>query len=138
MVSAVRRAAIPDTTRTGVVRRHKARGCYWFGRGAGRSRADWSAPTSPHKTPIAPRGHHWPAGRRRRFFHRGHGIGLEVREPPYIIEGNWDVLTPGMTQWSRAKSPREVGSRRVDRDIVAVTADGVERLNGPARAPTVD
>ena len=33
-----------------------------------------------------------------RFFHRtGHGIGLEIHEPPYIIEGNETVLTPGMT-----------------------------------------
>ncbi len=32
------------------------------------------------------------------FIHRtGHGIGLEVHEPPYIVEGNGLVLQPGMT-----------------------------------------
>jgi len=32
------------------------------------------------------------------FIHRtGHGIGLEVHEPPYIVEGNEMILQPGMT-----------------------------------------
>ncbi len=31
------------------------------------------------------------------FTHRtGHGLGLEVHEPPYIVEGNATVLEPGM------------------------------------------
>ena len=31
------------------------------------------------------------------FIHRtGHGIGLEVHEHPYLVEGNADVLAPGM------------------------------------------
>ena len=34
------------------------------------------------------------AGYGERFIHRtGHGIGLEVHEPPYIIEGNETILT---------------------------------------------
>ena len=38
------------------------------------------------------------AGFGARFIHRtGHGIGLEVHEPPYIIEGNEWVLEPGTT-----------------------------------------
>ena len=37
------------------------------------------------------------AGFGERFIHRtGHGIGLEVHEPPYIIEGNAWVLEPGI------------------------------------------
>ncbi len=33
-----------------------------------------------------------------RFTHRlGHGIGLEVHEPPYLVRGNKMVLEPGMT-----------------------------------------
>lgn len=31
------------------------------------------------------------------FIHRtGHGIGLEVHEEPYIVQGNTDILQPGM------------------------------------------
>ncbi len=32
------------------------------------------------------------------FLHRtGHGLGLETHEPPYLVEGNLDLLRPGMT-----------------------------------------
>ena len=27
----------------------------------------------------------------------GHGIGLEIHEPPYMVEGNSQQLEPGMT-----------------------------------------
>ncbi len=38
------------------------------------------------------------AGFGERFIHRtGHGIGLEVHEPPYVVEGNDWTLEPGMT-----------------------------------------
>jgi Xaa-Pro aminopeptidase len=38
------------------------------------------------------------AGFGERFIHRtGHGIGLDVHEPPYIVEGNRIELRPGMT-----------------------------------------
>jgi Xaa-Pro dipeptidase len=38
------------------------------------------------------------AGYGEYFIHRtGHGLGLEVHEPPYIVEGNDMVLRPGMT-----------------------------------------
>jgi len=34
----------------------------------------------------------------RYFIHRtGHGLGLEIHEPPYIVRGSDLVLTPGMT-----------------------------------------
>lgn len=38
------------------------------------------------------------AGYGQYFVHRtGHGLGLEVHEPPYIVEGNEELLQPGMT-----------------------------------------
>jgi len=38
------------------------------------------------------------AGYGKYFIHRtGHGLGLEVHEPPYILEGNRQELQPGMT-----------------------------------------
>jgi D-alanyl-D-alanine dipeptidase len=74
------------------------------------------------------------AGYGERFFHRtGHGIGLEVHEPPYIIEGNETVLEPGMT-FSVEPGIYLEGTFGVRiEDIVAVTADGVERLNRSTR-----
>jgi Xaa-Pro dipeptidase len=37
------------------------------------------------------------AGYGEYFVHRtGHGLGLETHEPPYIVEGNLDLLQPGM------------------------------------------
>jgi Xaa-Pro aminopeptidase len=69
-----------------------------------------------------------------RFFHRtGHGIGLEVHEPPYIIEGNETSLVPGMT-FSIEPGIYLDGRFGVRiEDIVAVTDDGVERLNRSTR-----
>ncbi|MBN1484017.1 MAG: M24 family metallopeptidase, partial [Chloroflexia bacterium] len=38
------------------------------------------------------------AGYGQYFIHRtGHGLGLEVHEPPYIVVGNSQSLSPGMT-----------------------------------------
>ena len=74
------------------------------------------------------------AGYGASFIHRtGHGIGLEVHEPPWIVEGNEVELRAGMT------FSVEPGIYLDDRfgvrieDIVAVTADGVERLNRSTR-----
>ena len=37
------------------------------------------------------------AGYGEHFFHRtGHGLGLQTHEPPYIVEGNEQLLRPGM------------------------------------------
>jgi Xaa-Pro aminopeptidase len=80
------------------------------------------------------------AGYGERFLHRtGHGIGLEVHEPPYIIEGNETVLTPGMT-FSVEPGVYLEGRFGVRiEDIVAVTVDGAERLNRSTRElQTVD
>ncbi len=72
------------------------------------------------------------------FIHRtGHGIGLEVHEDPYIVAGNTENLTPGMTFSVEPGIylPGRFGMRI--EDIVAVTEDGVERLNTASRNPVV-
>lgn len=69
------------------------------------------------------------------FFHRtGHGIGLETHEDPYVVEGSKVVLEPGMT-FSVEPGIYLTGryGARIE-DIVAVTEDGVERLNRRPRA----
>jgi D-alanyl-D-alanine dipeptidase len=74
------------------------------------------------------------AGYGERFIHRtGHGIGLELHEPPYMVEGDRTVLEPGMT--FSVEPGIYLDGRfgiRIE-DIVAVTADGVERLNRSTR-----
>jgi Xaa-Pro aminopeptidase len=73
------------------------------------------------------------AGYGERFIHRtGHGIGMDVHEPPYIVTGNGTPLRPGMTFSVEPGIylPGRLGVRI--EDIVAVTEDGVERFN---RAP---
>jgi Xaa-Pro aminopeptidase len=74
------------------------------------------------------------AGYGDRFIHRtGHGIGLELHEPPYMVEGDRTILEPGMT-FSVEPGIYVEGlfGIRIE-DIVAVTADGVERLNRSTR-----
>ncbi|NOY56952.1 MAG: aminopeptidase P family protein [Actinobacteria bacterium] len=68
------------------------------------------------------------------FIHRtGHGIGLDVHEHPYIVEGNDTVLAPGITFSVEPGIylPGRFGMRI--EDIVTVTDDGVERLNRSSR-----
>ena len=70
------------------------------------------------------------AGYGDRFVHRtGHGIGVEEHEEPYLVGGNDEPLRPGMT--FSVEPGIYVSDRygaRIE-DIVAVTDDGVERLN---------
>ena len=74
------------------------------------------------------------AGYGEQFFHRtGHGIGMEVHEPPYAAEGDTTVLEQGMTF---SVEPGVYLSGRLGvriEDIVAVTAGGVEALNRSPR-----
>ncbi len=64
------------------------------------------------------------------FIHRtGHGIGLDTHERPYLVDGNTIELVQGMA-FSIEPGIYDPGrwGMRIE-DIVAVTQDGVERLN---------
>ncbi|MFD1564355.1 M24 family metallopeptidase [Haloarchaeobius amylolyticus] len=68
------------------------------------------------------------------FVHRtGHGVGLEVHEPPYITAGNDRELEPGMV-FSVEPGIYLEGKFGVRiEDLVVVTEDGAERLNDTPR-----
>lgn len=74
------------------------------------------------------------AGYGQFFIHRtGHGIGMDVHEHPYLVEGNQQILEPEMafSVEPGIYLPGEWGMRI--EDIVCVTDDGVERLNRSER-----
>jgi Xaa-Pro aminopeptidase len=72
------------------------------------------------------------------FVHRtGHGIGLEVHEPPYIVEGDETPLAVGMT-FSDEPGIYLDGRFGVRiEDQVLVTTGGAERLNDADRTLAV-
>jgi D-alanyl-D-alanine dipeptidase len=65
------------------------------------------------------------AGYGERFTHRvGHGIGIEIHEEPWMVEGNKQTLEPGMTFTDEPGIylPGRFGCRL--EDVVAVSEDG--------------
>jgi len=70
------------------------------------------------------------------FTHRvGHGLGLEVHEPPYLVEGNGQTLEEGMTVTVEpgAYLPGEFGVRL--EDDLAVTGAGATLLSAATGLP---
>jgi Xaa-Pro aminopeptidase len=67
------------------------------------------------------------------FLHRlGHGLGLSVHEPPYLVQGNPERLEPGMIVTDEpGVYLRGRWGLRIE-DVVLITAEGAERLT---RAP---
>ncbi|WP_247004924.1 M24 family metallopeptidase [Halosolutus gelatinilyticus] len=74
------------------------------------------------------------AGYADAFIHRtGHGVGLEVHEPPYIAAGTDRELEPGMV-FSVEPGIYLDGAFGVRiEDLVVVTDDGADRLNDSPR-----
>jgi Xaa-Pro aminopeptidase len=68
------------------------------------------------------------------FIHRtGHGIGLEVHEHPYLVEGNTDPLAPGMafSVEPGVYLPGRMGVRI--EDIIVCGANSADELNEASR-----
>jgi Xaa-Pro aminopeptidase len=74
------------------------------------------------------------AGYGQRFIHRlGHGIGMDVHEPPYVVAGSDVRLEPGVAfSVEPGVYVPGVGGVRIE-DIVLMGDDGPERLNHAPR-----
>ena len=126
-----------DITRTVVVGEPDAqvREIYEVVRAAQQAAFEAVAPDVPaERVDAAARAVIAAAGYGDQFIHRtGHGIGLEVHEPPYIVAGNAMPLRSGMTF---SIEPGIYLSGRFGvriEDIVAVTDGGAVRLNEATR-----
>jgi Xaa-Pro aminopeptidase len=77
------------------------------------------------------------AGYGPQFLHRtGHGLGLQVHEPPFMVAGNGELLEEGMV-FSIEPGIYLPGRFGVRLEIIAsVSADGVELINEPS-APEI-
>ncbi len=69
------------------------------------------------------------------FLHRtGHGIGLEIHEPPYLVGGSQTIIEEGMTfSIEPGIYIRGEFGIRIE-DIVAVTRQGAQRFNQSSHA----
>jgi Xaa-Pro aminopeptidase len=68
------------------------------------------------------------------FIHRtGHGIGLETHEDPYMVEGNTELLEPGMAFSVEPGVYMEGKHGARIEDIVVCTTEGHEKLNNTTR-----
>ncbi|MBI1797226.1 MAG: aminopeptidase P family protein [Candidatus Eisenbacteria bacterium] len=79
------------------------------------------------------------AGYGEYFIHRtGHGVGLEIHEPPYLVAGNDAPLLAGMTHSVEpgVYLPGRFGVRL--EDLVVVEAGGARRLNEAPFEPALD
>ena len=91
-----------------------------------------------HDVDAAARGAIEEAGFGEYFVHRtGHGLGLSVHEPPWIMRGEDVELRVGMVHSIEPGIylPGELGVRL--EEIVHVTADGCERFSRLSREPHV-
>jgi len=82
---------------------------------------------------FAARGHLTKAGLGKYFIHRtGHGLGLEVHEAPYIIEGGKERLKDGMcfTVEPGAYIRGELGVR-IEDDVLVKKGKGIEITSPP-------
>ncbi len=91
------------------------------------------AGVAPEDVDRAARGVIEEAGLARHFPHRtGHGVGLEVHEPPWLVAGNRAPLETGMVHSVEPGVYLEGRFGVRLEDLVAVENDGAARLN---RAP---
>lgn len=78
-----------------------------------------------------------PADGARAFGRLGHGVGLEIAEPPSLHPADPTVLEPGMTLCVEPTSGFGDAGNLVGEEMVVVTEDGGELLS-PAFPDTIE
>lgn len=72
----------------------------------------------------------WYTARSRRMVGWvGHGIGLNIHEPPYFVEGSKAVLKPGMIVAVEVPSYHDKTFANMPEDTYLITNDGYEKLS---------